>query len=87
MGKKKIPHNAPQKRGPKAGFNPEQHSFLKSYIPEYLHLQPSKKYDDLWAACHTTFHEQWPLPELTEEEIADGLTMQKKTANQKQVWV
>ena len=87
MGKKRNLHNTPQKRGPKVGFTPEQHTFLKSYISEELHLQPTEKYEELWATCHTAFHECWPILELTEEEIKEGLTMQKKTANEKQVCV
>ena len=60
---------------------------LTSYVPEYLYLLQTKKYEELWATCHIAFHEHWPILELTEKEIKEGLTMPKKTVDEKQVCV
>lgn len=78
MGRDRRKNAPAKKRGPTSGFTSEQHTFLKGFLPEYIRLQPSRKYSELWARVHTDFNARWPMPPLTDEEVGNGLTMESK---------
>jgi hypothetical protein len=66
----------------------EQHKFLVSHVPGYLSAKarPGQTgFEEFWPPVYTEWFKQWPLPDLTQDQVNNGVDQDKQLATQKLV--
>ena len=87
MGRKKRSGSSSAKKH--RGWTTEaQHELLSSYLPRYMvaKAKPGQKgFDEFWPVVLSEWFKQWPLPELTQSQLDQGMTTEKQLEVQKLV--
>lgn len=82
-----APPNDPTQQPPRGLFTAEELVTLQKYLPQFLQIRrtPGMKLLGFWELLERDFFHDHPFRDLTEEEIAKGMTQATRLARLRQV--
>lgn len=75
----------PNRRGPRGWVSLPMFVHLEGEIPAFQAAQAAGELDEFWPNAHSRFSAVFPLPQLTNQEIAAGVTQEDKLKKQRAV--
>ena len=88
MGRKKSASSAtmPKNKGGRPAWaTEEQLEWLATKLPDFVASRTTNAPGDFWPTLYTDWFENWPLNNLTESEIENGVTQKVSMAHKKSV--